>query len=151
MFSSYRKQSVDLQSKSADWFLYDGNIGSSDIGQCPSKIKICPTKRKTHRAFCPTRKTRSKIKCPTRLCFCPTISWRCPTNLLILSNRYLSNKSFLINKLQYPKYSFLQKHLYRKTLQKYNYKSFVFTSSSANKKKTLNRKWFNIFHLLEHW
>ena len=27
MFSSYRKQSVDLQSKSIDWFLYDGNIG----------------------------------------------------------------------------------------------------------------------------
>ena len=26
MFPSYRNQSVDLQSKSADWFLYDGNI-----------------------------------------------------------------------------------------------------------------------------
>ena len=23
----YRNQSVDLQSKSTDWFLYDGNIG----------------------------------------------------------------------------------------------------------------------------
>ena len=27
MFPSYRNQSVDLQSKSTDWFLYDGNIG----------------------------------------------------------------------------------------------------------------------------
>ena len=27
MLSSYRNQSVDLQSKSTDWFLYDGNIG----------------------------------------------------------------------------------------------------------------------------
>ena len=35
-----------------------------------------------------------------------------------------------MNKLQYPKYSFLKEHL-----QKYNSKSFVFTSSSANKKK----------------
>ena len=27
MFPSYRNQSVDLQSKSTNWFLYDGNIG----------------------------------------------------------------------------------------------------------------------------
>ena len=27
-FPSYRNQSLDLQSKSADWFLYDGNISS---------------------------------------------------------------------------------------------------------------------------
>ena len=27
MFPSYRNQSVDLQCKSTDWFLYDGNIG----------------------------------------------------------------------------------------------------------------------------
>ena len=27
MFPSYRNQSVDLQSKSSDWFLYDGDIG----------------------------------------------------------------------------------------------------------------------------
>ena len=27
MFQSYRKQSIDLQGKSTDWFLYDGNIG----------------------------------------------------------------------------------------------------------------------------
>ena len=26
MFPSYRNQSVDLLCKSADWFLYDGNI-----------------------------------------------------------------------------------------------------------------------------
>ena len=26
MFLSYRNQSVDLQSKSTDWFLYDGKI-----------------------------------------------------------------------------------------------------------------------------
>ena len=26
MFPSYRNQSVDFQSKSTDWFLYDGNI-----------------------------------------------------------------------------------------------------------------------------
>ena len=26
-FPSYRNQSVDLQSKSTDWFLYEGNIG----------------------------------------------------------------------------------------------------------------------------
>ena len=29
-----------------------------------------------------------------------------------------------MNKLRYSKYSFLQKHLYRKTLRKYNSKSF---------------------------
>ena len=27
MFPSYRNQSVNLQSKSTDWFLYDRNIG----------------------------------------------------------------------------------------------------------------------------
>ena len=27
MLQSYRNQSVDLQSKSTDWFLYNGNIG----------------------------------------------------------------------------------------------------------------------------
>ena len=54
----------------------------------------------------------------SRLCFCPTINWRCPTKLLILSNKYVSNKPFLINKLQYPKSSFLQKHVYRKILSK---------------------------------
>ena len=27
MFPSYRNLSVDLQSKSTDWFLYSGNIG----------------------------------------------------------------------------------------------------------------------------
>ena len=27
MFPSYRNQSVDLQSKSTEWFLYDENIG----------------------------------------------------------------------------------------------------------------------------
>ena len=27
IFPSYRNQSVDLSCKSADWFLYDGNIG----------------------------------------------------------------------------------------------------------------------------
>ena len=26
---SYRNQSIDLQSKSVDWFLYDGNFGVS--------------------------------------------------------------------------------------------------------------------------
>ena len=87
-------------------------------------------------------KTWGKIKYSTRLCFCPVIDWRCLTKLLILSNKYLSNKFFLMNKLQYPKYSFLKEHL-----QKYNSKSFVFTSSSANKKKTLNTKYFNFFHM----
>ena len=29
MFPSYRNQSVDLLRKSADWFLYDGNVGRS--------------------------------------------------------------------------------------------------------------------------
>ena len=81
----------------------------------------------------------------TRLCFCSTISWRYLKRLLILSNKYLCNKSFLINKLQYQKYSLLQKPLYWKALQKYNSKSFIFTSSPANKqthkqKKTLHLK-----------
>ena len=31
MFLSYRNQSVDLQNKSTDWFLYDGNIGRKRI------------------------------------------------------------------------------------------------------------------------
>ena len=62
-------------------------------------------------------------------------NWRCPTKLLILSNKYLFNKSFLINKLQYPKYTFFQKYFYRKTLQIYNSKWFIFTPSSANKQK----------------
>ena len=42
--------------------------------QCPTKIKLCPTRRKSHRTFCPTGKTWGKIKCLTRLCFCPTIN-----------------------------------------------------------------------------
>ena len=31
MFPSYRHQSVDLQSKSTDWFLYDGNVGREKV------------------------------------------------------------------------------------------------------------------------
>ena len=31
MFPSYKKQSVDLQSKSIEWFLYDGNICRSSV------------------------------------------------------------------------------------------------------------------------
>ena len=31
MLSSYRNQSVDLQRKPTDWFLYDGNIGCSRV------------------------------------------------------------------------------------------------------------------------
>ena len=31
MFPSYRNQSVDLQSKSTDWFLYDENIGRERV------------------------------------------------------------------------------------------------------------------------
>ena len=31
MFPSYRNQSVDLLCKSADWFLYDGNIGRQRV------------------------------------------------------------------------------------------------------------------------
>ena len=69
------------------------------------------------RTFCPIGKTQGKIACSTRLCFCPTINWRCPTKLLILSYKDLSNKSFLINKLQYTNYSFFTethiKRLYR--------------------------------------
>ena len=41
MFQSYRNQSVDLQSKSTDLFLYDGNIGRS-------KVKIGHMKNKTN-------------------------------------------------------------------------------------------------------
>ena len=105
-----------------------------DIGQCPTKIKICPAKRKIHRTFCPTRKTRGKIKYPTRLCLYPTINWRYPTKLLILCNKYLSNKSFQINKLQYPKYSFYRKLIMKGFKEIYS-KEFVFTSSSPKKKK----------------
>ena len=39
MFSSYRKQSVDLQSKSIDWFLYDGNIGRWKVREKKRKEK----------------------------------------------------------------------------------------------------------------
>ena len=39
------------------------------------------------------RKIWSKIKCPIRVCFFPTINWRYLTKLLILSGKYLSNKS----------------------------------------------------------
>ena len=31
MLPSYRSQSVDSQSKSTEWFLYDGNIGRSNV------------------------------------------------------------------------------------------------------------------------
>ena len=31
MFPSYRNQSIDLQWKSIDWFLYEGNIGMKNI------------------------------------------------------------------------------------------------------------------------
>ena len=31
MFPSYRNQSVDLQGKSAGWFLFDGNIGREKV------------------------------------------------------------------------------------------------------------------------
>ena len=116
-----------------------------DIGQCQTKIKNCPAKWKTYRTFCLTGKIWVKIKCATRLCFCSAINWRYPTKFLILSNKYFWNKSFLINKLQYLKYCFLQKPFYQKTLQKYNSKSFIFMSSPANKQtnkqtKTLNFK-----------
>ena len=72
----------------------------SDIRQCPTKTKNCPTKWKTHRTFSPTGKNQDKIICPTRLCFCQTINWRYLTILLLKEN-----KSFLINKLQYSKYT----------------------------------------------
>ena len=72
------------------------------------------------------------------------LNWRCPIKLLIFSNKYLSNKSFLISKLQYPRYSFLQKHLYRKTLQNYNSKSLIFTSSSPPRLK-LTLPWWGGF------
>ena len=107
------------------------------------------TKNISDITFCPTGKAQGKIKYPIRLCVCPTMNWRCPIKLLIFSNKYLSNKSFLINKLQYPKYSFLQKHLYQKTLQKYNSKSFVFMSSSANKKEHWIQN--NFFCICEHF
>ena len=42
MFPSYRKQSVDLQSKSTDWFLYDGNIVAKGLTQKKSFRKILP-------------------------------------------------------------------------------------------------------------
>ena len=132
-----------------------------EIGECPTKNKICTTKRKTHWIFCPTGKTRGKIRCPTTLCFCPTTNWRWLAKLLILSNKHLSSKSFLVNKLKYLVYSFLKKQLYRRTLQKYNSKSSVFMSSSANKKKhwiwdnlvfmwevsdSIKRSWDEIIH-----
>ena len=89
-------------------------------------IKNCPTKRKRHQIFCPMGKIQGKFKCPRRLCFCPTINWRCRSELLILSK-----KIFLTNS------STQSRDFYRNTyiegLQKYNSKSLVFTSSPANK------------------
>ena len=56
--------------------------------------KNCPTKRKRHQIFCPMGKIRGKTKCPRRLCFCPTINWRCRSELLILSKKiFLTNSS----------------------------------------------------------
>ena len=45
-----------------------------------------------------------------------------PDQTFIFSNKYISNKSFVIHKLQYPKYSLV----YQTTLHKYNFKSFRF-------------------------
>ena len=36
MFPSYRNQSVDLQSKSTDWFLYDGTLAVKGLGHASS-------------------------------------------------------------------------------------------------------------------
>ena len=42
---SYRNQSVDLQGKSIDWFLYEGNTGiywvNSIKGECKKFLKNC--------------------------------------------------------------------------------------------------------------
>ena len=38
MFPSYRNQSVDMQSKSIDWCLYDGNIGRERVKKEESEI-----------------------------------------------------------------------------------------------------------------
>ena len=45
MFPSYRNQSVDLQSKSTGWFLYDGNIVIKELW---SKLWLGSSRMKTH-------------------------------------------------------------------------------------------------------
>ena len=34
MFSSYKNQSIDLQCKSINWFLYEENIGMKKVSVC---------------------------------------------------------------------------------------------------------------------
>ena len=46
MFTSYRNQSVDLQSKSTDWFLYDGNIGRLKVKVTQAYFRPCETPMK---------------------------------------------------------------------------------------------------------
>ena len=42
MFPSYRNQSADLQSKSTDWFLYDGNIGRQGVKTLSQSLSNIP-------------------------------------------------------------------------------------------------------------
>ena len=49
MFSSYRNQSVDLQSKSTDWFLYDWNIVREKVKDKP---KFMSQQSLYSRSFC---------------------------------------------------------------------------------------------------
>ena len=46
IFSSHRNQSVDLQSKSTDWFLCDENIGLVKPDKFHAIIMSCDKKRK---------------------------------------------------------------------------------------------------------
>ena len=74
-----------------------------------------------------------------------------PTKLLILYNKYLFNKSFLINKFQYPRYSFFSeteesKRLYRPiTLSR----SFLRHYLQTNKQKNIKYKIILIFSICE--
>ena len=42
MFPSYRNQSADLQSKSTDWSLYDGNIGRQGVKTLSQSLSNIP-------------------------------------------------------------------------------------------------------------
>ena len=48
MFPSYRNQSVDLQSKSIDWLLYDGNIGRYRVKKRSEQNRLYYVKQRNY-------------------------------------------------------------------------------------------------------
>ena len=82
-----------LSLKSSNTFHFAGLKITVGHRTMSDQIRILSDQTKNIPDILSDGKTWSKIKCPTRVCFCPTINWRYPTKLLILSDKYLSNKS----------------------------------------------------------